>query len=439
MARLALPDLGAVGTRIAAAWRGAFGAAETRDVFGLVPLLWGLCLSLQTGAVRVDLAPFLIPLAVWLGAARGRAGVTALAIGAAPLLVSLRAAGVTTAYAPPGFYFALLLIARFAADRSMRAASFRADGVARSEALFLAGTLALAPGFSLTETVRFGLDFRDFVVAACFFVGLSRIRPAAVLGPLALAAGVSLVVSALRSPYAVWAMGPFGLSLPFASTRFLFAIAAAFVAGRVFRRCWARRGAPDPALAAWLLAGAAASCALSGVALALSAPLSGEGAEVRLFLAFGSAQATAALLFAAGLAGGWRAAAIATALWIAGLWVLPLVADQAGWIAEPDPAAWRTAEGLRLSTPSALVGPSLDLARGVSAGGLDFLFAVFGWRLAASRAAPRRTTAETVHHPAPVLRVSAFHRALHYLAWLGFAWVGAGFLLSLLAAFGVRF
>ena len=90
-----------------------------------------------------------------------------------------------------------------------------------------------------------------------------------------------------------------------------------------------------------------------------------------------------------------------------------------------------------MSTPPALLGPTFEIARGVRAGGLDFLFAVFGWQLAALRARPRRLEPAPEHHAAPVLRVTAFHRALHYVAWLGFAWVGAGFLLSLLAAFGV--
>jgi hypothetical protein len=441
MARLALPDFGALGARIAGAWRRALGAPEARDVFGLVPLMWGLCLSIHAGPMRVDLAPFLLPLAVWLGAARGRAGVMALALGAAPLLVSIRAEGAATGYAPPGFYFALLLVARFAADRAMRAASFRADGVAPSEMLFLAGTLALAPYFDLTSTVRFGLDFRDFVVVACFFVGLSRIAPAAVLGPLALAAALSLVVTALRSPHAIWTVGPLGLYATFASTRFLFAIVAAFAAGRVFRRCWARRGTPDPVLAAWLLAAAVVSCGLSGIGWSLQGPLSAEGAEFRLFLGFGSAQATAALLFAAGLAGGSRAAAVAAVLWIVVLWVGPLVAVQAGLIGgvEAGAGSGRMPSAFDVSMPLSLLGPTVEAAPGVRAGGLDFLFASFGWRLAAMRATPRRVDGTRGHRPAPVLRVTAFHRALHYVAWLGFAWVGAGFLLSLMAALGFSF
>jgi hypothetical protein len=335
-----------------------------------------LGLGYEIGPLSVTLYVLWLPAAAWLGWRYGERGVAIIAVAGLPLLIGITVEGFFTANWV-GLYVAALIICRLVALSSYREGCLAAERVTWRMLAFLFLALSSDAYFQYgggDPSLDLSTGLGPYLWLLLLVLGLSAapLRPVLACLILAAVAGLLLRILGAQLP----SLAGFGVAYRIAGLQEIATGAAALLAGRLLRRALVG-GEPLPAG----LSGKGTLLALLLLSLLLSmlelrVPALADGRTVSL--RFSTGAATAFLLFACGLAGGGRIAALASLVWLAACLVLPPL------LAELHPAG--TYEALRfgpffVSSPRVFISTSLVIAPGLAIALLDPLFALFGWRL----------------------------------------------------------
>lgn len=355
--------------------------AGGRLVWGLIPPLFLLLgFDWRIGPLAISLSGLWLPLAAWFGR-YGARGVTVVAVAGLPLLVGIRAGSLLSTAGWLGLYIAAIIVCRLVALDPYRRACLAADIVTRRMLAFLFLAVGCDVFFQLGYDVSLDLStsFSVYLWLLLVVLGLSAAPLRAVLLCLALAAVAGFLVRLLGAQMP--SIAGFGIGYGIAAPHHVATGCAAILVGRLLRHAIAP-GASGPPVP-YGLAAIGPLLALLLLALALSMvefgipTLAGGGGTFSLLFSTGAT--TALLLFACGLVGGGRGAALASAIWLAACVALPLAVAEIWPAGQFQPIHAGPAQ---IFSPRVFVGTTLDVAPGMSIALFDLVFALLGWRIA---------------------------------------------------------
>lgn len=215
-----------------------------------------------------------------------------------------------------------------------------------------------------------------------------------------------------------------------------------FLVGRLFRVGWARRGAHDRTLLIPI------TLAVVGIALLTSLKFEREiiwnpDTKLQISWRIGSVYSVAALLFAAGFVNGVRGVIFGGLGWVFVKFGAPYLVFGPFWEGGLDASDTLKrfslgAANLDWRPTTHLIDISSQVAPAWKFGGIDPIFAVFGWRVAASLRGPRRLNGLEEAGRLPMLTISAVHMVMFYVALAFLTYVTIRFALAVLDTLPVR-